>query len=86
MVKVREMPYAVLEAVLERCCGLNVHKKSVMACLLVRPLDQPPRELFATFAASTKGLLELRHWLESYGCTHVVMESTGIYWRQCTTV
>jgi transposase len=81
MVKAREMAYAVLEAVLERCCGLDVHKKRVTACLLIGPLDQPPRELVATFATTTKGLLELRDWLESYSCTHVAMESTGIYWR-----
>lgn len=81
MVKVRETTYAVLEAVLERCCGLDVHKKTVTACLLIGPLDQPPRELLVTFATTTKGLLELRDWLESYGCTHVAMESTGIYWR-----
>lgn len=81
MVRARKVAYAVLEAVLERCCGLDVHKKTVTACLLIGPLDQPPRELLATFATTTKGLLELRDWLESYGCTHVAMESTGIYWR-----
>jgi transposase len=34
-----------------------------------------------TFPATTKGLLELRDWLEANGCTHVTIESTGIYWR-----
>lgn len=81
MVRALEAEYAMLEAVLERCCGLDVHKKTVTACLLIGPLDQPPRELLTTFATTTKGLLELRDWLESHGCTHVAMESTGIYWR-----
>jgi len=81
MTKVKEIAYAVLEAVLECCCGLDVHKKTVTACLLHGPLDQPPRELVATFATTTRGLLELRDWLESHSCTHVAMESTGIYWR-----
>jgi transposase len=81
MNKVKEIAYAALEAVLERCCGLDVHKKTVTACLLIGPLNQPPRELVATFATTTKGLLELRDWLEEHGCTHVAMESTGIYWR-----
>jgi len=81
MVKVREVSYAVLEAVLERCCGLDVHKKKVTACLLIGPLDEPPQELVARFTTTTKGLLELRDWLESHGCTHLAMESTGIYWR-----
>lgn len=81
MIKVKEIAYAALEAVLERCCGLDVHKKTVTACLLIGPLNQPPREMVATFATTTKGLLELRDWLEDHGCTHVAMESTGIYWR-----
>lgn len=81
MTKVKEIAYAVLEAVLECCCGLDVHKKTVTAALLHGPLDQPPQELVATFATTTRGLLELRDWLESHGCTHVAMESTGIYWR-----
>ncbi len=38
MVKAREIAYAVLEAVLERCCGLDVHKKKVTVCLLIGPL------------------------------------------------
>ena len=81
MTKVKEIANVVLEAVLECCCGLDVHKKTVTDCLLHGPLDQSPRELLATFATTTRGLLELRDWLESHGCTHVAMESTGIYWR-----
>ena len=81
MVRAREVAYGVLEAVLERCCGLDVHKKTVTACLLMGPLDQPPRELLATFATTTRGLQELRDGLGSHGCTHVAMEralgSTG---------
>ncbi len=72
---------AVWEAVLERCCGLDVHKKTVTACLLVGALDQQPQESLGTFPTTTKGLLELRDWLEQNGCTHVAIESTGIYWR-----
>ncbi len=81
MTKVKEVAYGMWEAVLERCCGLDVHKKSITACLLSGPLDRPPREQVSRFATTTKGLLELRDWLESQGCTHVAMESTGIYWR-----
>jgi transposase len=44
-------------------------------------VDQPPKELLSTFSTTTKGLTELRDWLASYDCTHVAMESTGIYWR-----
>lgn len=81
MVKVKEVAYATMEAVLETCCGLDVHKKTVAACLLTGKLDERPKEFLATFSTMTKGLLELRDWLESHNCTHVAMESTGIYWR-----
>lgn len=79
--RVREVAYVGLEAVLAYCCGLDVHKKRITACLLVGPIDQPPKELLSTFTTTTKGLTELRDWLASNGCTHVAMESTGIYWR-----
>jgi transposase len=79
--RVREVAYAGLEAVLAYCCGLDVHKKQITACLLIGPVDQSPRELLSTFKATTKGLIELRDWLVINGCTHVGMESTGIYWR-----
>ncbi|MDD5501551.1 MAG: IS110 family transposase [Candidatus Omnitrophica bacterium] len=79
--KVREVAYVGLEAVLAYCCGLDVHKKRITACLLIGPVDEPPKELLSTFSTTTKGLTELRDWLASYGCTHVAMESTGIFWR-----
>jgi len=79
--KVREVAYVGLEAVLEYCCGLDVHKKRITACLLVGPVDQPPKELLSAFTTTTKGLTALRDWLASYDCTHVAMESTGIFWR-----
>lgn len=78
---VSEGQEAVWEAVLERCCGLDVHKKTVTACLLTGPLDRRPTERVRTFPTTTKGLLELRDWLEENGCTHLAVESTGIYWR-----
>jgi len=69
------------EAVLEHCCGLDVHKKTVVASLLIGDLEKQPKEYLHTFATTTKGLLELRDWLEANSCTHVAVESTGIYWR-----
>jgi transposase len=79
--KVREVAYVGLEAVLGYCCGLDVHKKRITACLLVGPVDQPPKELISNFTTTTQGLTALRDWLASYACTHVAMESTGIFWR-----
>jgi transposase len=66
----------------ERCCGLDVHKKEVVACLLVSVPDragQPRREV-RRFGTMTEDLERLAAWLEQAGCTHVALESTGSYW------
>jgi len=64
-----------------RCCGIDVHKNSVMVCVLP-PLGQPHLEVkkrkFRTF---TRDLKQLRAWLKNCGVTEVAMESTGQYWR-----
>lgn len=76
-----ERTQAVWEAVIERCCGLDVHQKTVVACLLIGSLDQQPSESLRTFSTTTKGLVELRDWLAENKCSQVAIESTGIYWR-----
>lgn len=64
------------------CCGLDVHKDSITACLrrLVPATGQVAKEL-RTFGTTTPALRTLRDWLVATGCTHVAMESTGVYWR-----
>jgi len=62
---------AVREAVLERCCALDVHRDTVTVCLLIGALDEQPKEFVGTFATTTKGLLELRDWLAENGCRKV---------------
>lgn len=70
-----------MEVVHERCCGLDIHKRMVVACLITPgERGQLHREV-RTFSAITRGLLELRDWLEAAGCTHVAMESTGSFWK-----
>jgi transposase len=70
-----------LDVVYPRCCGLDVHKKSVVACrILPGPKGQPLREV-RTFATMTPDLLSLSDWLTEAGVTHVAMESTGVYWK-----
>jgi transposase len=69
-----------MEAIIERSCGLDVHQAKVVACLLVGRADEKPRKRIKTFGTLTRDLLEMREWLLSEGCTHVGMESTGIYW------
>jgi transposase len=69
-----------METIVERCCGLDVHQATVVACLLVGAADSRPRKTIRTFGTTTSELEELRGWLLAEGCTHVGMESSGIYW------
>ena len=67
-----------MEVVHEVCCGLDVHKKSVTACVLWASGRRRQTRAFGTF---TRELLELGDWLRACGVTHVAMESTGVYWK-----
>jgi transposase len=69
-----------MEAIVERCCGLDVHQAVVVACLIVGTATGKPRKQVRSFSAMTDDLECLREWLRAEGCTHVGMESTGIYW------
>jgi len=64
------------EMVHERCCGLDVHKDTIVACLLT-----PEGKKIRTFGTTTGMLRQLVSWLEEANCTHVAMESTGVYWK-----
>jgi transposase len=70
-----------MEAIVERCCGLDVHQATVVACLLIGRADQRAKKEVRTFGTFTRDLLALRDWLREAGCTHVAMESTGVYWK-----
>src|SRR4030095_6723926 len=73
---------AGLQALFARVCGLDVHKKLVVAC--VRILDSKDGTVQSTlrkFGTMTADLLELRQWLVELKVTHVAMESTGVYWQ-----
>jgi transposase len=64
-----------------RCAGLDVHKKTVVACRIVPGPDGQPHKEIATFGTTTHELLRLADWLAEAGVTHVAMESTGVYWK-----
>lgn len=66
---------------LDVCCGLDVHKKSVTACLLRTGASGDVAKEFRTFGTTTSELRELAEWLRAADCQHVAMESTGVYWR-----
>ena len=70
-----------MEVLHARCCGLDVHKKTVVACLLTPGLGGKPLREVRTYGTTTRELLALVDWLAANGCTHVAMESTGSYWK-----
>ena len=63
------------------CCGLDIHKKFVVACVLRTAPDGSVQKETRTFSTMTTELLALGDWLRALGCTHVAMESTSSYWR-----
>ena len=69
-----------MQVIYERCCGLDVHKRTITACLL-KWLGSEWQKEIRQFGTMTKDLLALSDWLVSEGCTHVAMESTGVYWK-----
>lgn len=65
-----------MKKVYDKCCGIDVHKKLMVACF-IHGREQEVRE----FGATTDDLLELADWLQSGGCEMVAMESTASYWK-----
>lgn len=70
-----------MEQIYERCCGLDVHKNRVVACLRMPGPSGRRRSEVHTFGTTTGELLRLADWLTENGCTHAAMESTGVYWK-----
>jgi transposase len=72
---------AMMQTLVERGCGLDVHQATVVACLLMALKNGKIKKQIRTFNTTTRELVKLREWLLSEGCTHVAMESTGVYWK-----
>jgi transposase len=70
-----------MQTLVERGCGLDVHQATVVACLLMVRKDGTVQKQMRSFGTTTRDLISLREWLRSEGCTHVAMESTGVYWK-----
>ena len=64
-----------MQFIYERCCGLDVHQKTITACIIT-----PKGKVVRTFGTMTGEILELVEWIKEHQCTHVAMESTGVYW------
>lgn len=65
-----------MDVINPRCCGLDVHKKTVVACIIT-----PQKKETRTFSTMTRDLLELKAWLSECSVTHIAMESTGVFWK-----
>jgi len=65
-----------MEVLYHCCCGIDIHAKTAVACLIKNGKKQT-----RTFSTMTDDLLRLLDWLISQGCTHIAIESTGVYWK-----
>ena len=66
---------------IERCCGLDVHKQTVAACVRVPGVQGRRTQEVRTFGTTTPDLLALQDWLAAHQVTHVAVESTGVFWK-----
>ena len=70
-----------MQVVYPCCCGLDVHKKSITACVLWAEARGEKRKEKRVFGTFTRDLLKLSDWLRECGVRQVALESTGIYWK-----
>ncbi|MGD0511414.1 MAG: transposase, partial [Candidatus Micrarchaeaceae archaeon] len=70
-----------MEPIYTSCCGLDVHKKSIQACVRRIGKDGKIQEEIRSFGTMTQDIRDLADWLFEQEVTHVAMESTGVYWK-----
>ena len=70
-----------MEVLYHRCCGLDVHKDTVTACVRIHDAQGKMQKEIRVFSTTTSALLVLHDWLKAHEVTHVAMESTGVYWK-----
>jgi transposase len=70
-----------MEVLYPRCCGVDIHKKTIVACVLLTEADGTPQRFVRTFGTMTADLLALGDWLDFHAVRQVGMESTGVLWR-----
>src|SRR5215218_2413675 len=70
-----------MEVIYPRCCGLDVHKREVVACVVTTESDGMPSKTIRAFGTMTPDILALADWLAAHEVTHIAMESTGVYWK-----
>ena len=70
-----------MQTLYERCAGLDVHKKTIVVCILFPDVRGHRSKHLQTFSTMLSDLIALRDLLFSFGVTHVAMESTGVFWK-----
>ncbi|MBG9476487.1 transposase [Lysinibacillus sphaericus] len=70
-----------MEVIIERACGMDIHKDSITACIMT-----PEGKMIQSFSTKTVFLLQLIDWIKEHGCTHVAMESTGVFWKPIVNI
>jgi hypothetical protein len=70
-----------MDVLYSRCCGIDIHKRTAVACVIVPGPDGQPSKTLRTFGTMTDDLLALAAWLTEGGVTHVALEATGVYWQ-----
>jgi transposase len=70
-----------MQVIYERCAGIDVHKRTVVVCVLVTAPDGSVQREVQTFGTMTADLLALSDWLGARAVRHVAMESTGVFWK-----
>lgn len=70
-----------MDVIVDRCAALDVHKKTVMACVRTPDGDGGRRQVLREFRTFSRDLGRLREWLTDEGVTQVAMEATGVYWK-----
>lgn len=71
----------MIAAIIERCAGIDVGKKFIVVCVMTGPADGEARSQTRSFGTTVAELQQARTWILDEGCTHVMMESTGAYWK-----
>jgi transposase len=70
-----------MDVMYPHCCGVDVHKREVVACVMTTDPDGTSRKTVRAFGTMTPDILALADWLAVHEVTHVAMESTGVYWK-----
>jgi hypothetical protein len=70
-----------MEIIIPRCAGLDVHQKTVMACVRLQGPSGRVTQEIRTFGTTTRALEQLRAWLQACAVSHVAMEATGVLWK-----